>query len=1251
MPSGLPATNGLSMELWQSVQKEVYMSLHDPFVQGLAQGTLDRRAFQHYIAQDAYFLKYFARAYGIALSKALALDDDTFAVLGRLLRGVHEELQLHGVYAARWGVHLPHHTHTHTHEHTKTRTEVQVPGAPSPETSFPAYECIGNGGGGCDGGDGGEGVVVFDGPSAATKAYTDFLMEVAEDGGQDGGVVEILAAMLPCSRLYGFLGCALKAAHAGAGGGGGGGAGGGGGGGAPSQGEYWEWVRTYSSPEYLAIPALKEAVFDRLAVHADRAKLLSLYRRAMQLEAEFFAAQPFSPPRRRIAALVIDFDETCTAKDTVGGLMRLAEAAAAQGRPTPGDTSWARTTLGDLAANYLARQGELLREILPEEHPDAESYDAEGLSSFLERLSDFDERMNLVVEESGILKGSTEAEVAAAGTTVVLRPECRETLRAALDRGIPVEVVSVNWSDVFVGTALGAPLAPTACRTEEVANAQEGAQHQHQQQAAAALRDTAPPGRSPSSASASAASGVRLRCNSLQIGPDGFTSGALVKRVQTARDKRRELRAVMKERAKRSGTAAAGPPPAAAAAVAGGAADNSGSAGGGHSDGGDGDGGGDGLIVYVGDSTSDLGAMLEADVGVVVGANRLLRRVAARFGVRLRPLAAVPLAARGGSYCGSSGGGGGGVLYEAAGWEEIRAFLFGVESEAAAEGARGGASVGPSEGQVVAEEEGKKETAAAAAAVIKGSSTEAPAAAAATQSLPRVLSIAGSDSGGGAGIQADVKAMLARGVFAMTALTALTAQNTHGVSAVHAVPPEFLRQQIDAVLSGNMRMGADLGADAIKTGMLPNAEAVHVVAERLPLVVDPVLVSTSGHSLAEGGVAAALLRDLLPLATLATPNIPEAEALLGAGSIQTVDDMRRAARELQLRTGCSAVLVKGGHLKPVCGAAAEAPAEVVDVLYDGEQIHELRAAWVRTENTHGTGCTLASAIAAELAKGLPLLAAVTAARTALHEALRASAALSLGGGVQRPFHHLHLMTPGPLTVPAASAASVSSSLRRVDLTTLRRQLRLYGVTDPYCNKKCNRTLLEAVTLAVRGGATIIQLREKDTDGGDFAREAAAALKVCRQYGVPLIINDRVDVALAVGADGVHVGQSDLPTAVVRALIGPSRILGVSVKTPQQARDAAAAGADYLGAGAVLPTGTKDTDVIGLEGLGAVCAAAAPLPVVSIGGVSAGNAADTIRVGCAGIAVVSAIFGAEDAEGAARALLKVVDDALVTRDAD
>ncbi|GIL79240.1 hypothetical protein Vretifemale_8627 [Volvox reticuliferus] len=1166
------------------------------------------RAFQHYVAQDAYFLKYFARAYGIALSKALALDDDTFNVLGRLLRGVHEELQLHGAYAARWGVRLPHtHTRTHVNADTPQHGVAVAVAAPAAAASGVAVGSS-NGGAACgdrdnssdDRNDG----VIFTGPSAATKAYTDFLMEVAEDGGQDGGVAEILAAMLPCSRLYGFLGCALAAAH-----------GAGLGAGETPSHEYWEWVRTYSSSEYLAIPALKEAIFDRLSVHADKARLQSLYRRAMQLEAEFFAAQPFSPPPRRIAALVVDFDETCTQRDTIGGLMRLAEAAAAAGRPTAGDSQWALSTPARLAASYVAQQEQLLREVLPEGKPDAETYDAAGLAAFLERLSDFDEHMNAVVEESGILRGSTEGEVAAAGSAVPLRPHCRETLRAALDRGIPIEVVSVHWSDVYVRAALGEGLMAS---TRQQGEGEGGA------------RQAAPPAPSTSPA------GITLRCNALEIGPDGFSSGTLHKRVQSARDKRRELEALGEERRAARGSAAA--------TAANGA-----------------------LTVYIGDSTSDLGALLAADVGVVVGANRLLRRVAARYGVRLRPLAAAPLAAP----TEPPPPDGRGVLYEAAGWEEIRAHLFGVEGpdsheheKTSAAAAAAAAAAAVHEPVAVAStatgvERGTSEAREDGVVMAASAAPPSPSSAAAC-GLPRVLSIAGSDSGGGAGIQADVKTLMARGVFAMTALTALTAQNTHGVSAVHAVPPEFLMQQIDAVLS-------DLGADAIKTGMLPNAEAVHVVADRirhyrsgaaaaappsstsphgfLPLVVDPVLVSTSGHSLAEGGVAAALLRDLLPLATVATPNIPEAEALLACGPITSIGDMRRAARELQVKTRCGAVLIKGGHMKPT--GTADDPADVVDILYDGEQLHELRGAWIHTGNTHGTGCTLASAIAAELAKGLPLRAAVSAARSALQTALRASVPLSLGSGVQRPFHHRHMMaaTVSEPTGAAVAEGGKRGTLARVDPATLRRQLRLYGVTDPYCNKKCNRTLLEAVTLAVRGGATIIQLREKDIDGGDFVREAAAALQVCHQHGVPLIINDRVDVALAVGADGVHVGQSDLPAGLVRAMIGPARILGVSVKTPQQARDAVAAGADYLGAGAVLPTGTKDTDVIGLEGLAAVCEAAAPLPVVSIGGISAANAADTIRAGCAGIAVVSAIFAAEDVEAAARALLRVVDEAL------
>jgi thiamine-phosphate diphosphorylase len=245
--------------------------------------------------------------------------------------------------------------------------------------------------------------------------------------------------------------------------------------------------------------------------------------------------------------------------------------------------------------------------------------------------------------------------------------------------------------------------------------------------------------------------------------------------------------------------------------------------------------------------------------------------------------------------------------------------------------------------------------------------------------------------------------------------------------------------------------------------------------------------------------------------------------------------------------------------------------------------------------------------------------------------------------------------------------------------------------------------VEAVRLAVEGGCTIIQLREKDIDGGDFIKAAKqvlqvsimvaldisclfesqalsyacllpwhctcmltmhipltgscmptsqltcchSLLQVCRPKGIPVIINDRIDVALASGADGVHVGQADIPANTARQLLGPGKILGVSVKTPDEARQAQADGADYVGCGAVFPTSTKDSSVIGVKGLAAVCAAV-DIPVVSIGGVGISNAAETIKAGCAGVAVVSAVFGVAEPVAASKQLREVVDAALQQR---
>lgn len=255
----------------------------------------------------------------------------------------------------------------------------------------------------------------------------------------------------------------------------------------------------------------------------------------------------------------------------------------------------------------------------------------------------------------------------------------------------------------------------------------------------------------------------------------------------------------------------------------------------------------------------------------------------------------------------------------------------------------------------------------------------------------RVLVIAGSDSGGGAGIQADIKAITALDGFAATAITALTAQNTLGVHGVHPVPAAFLRRQIEVVLT-------DLGADAIKTGMLGDSgtigtvcDALVAIAPRVPLVLDPVMVAKGGHHLLADEAVATLRRRLLPMATVITPNLPEAEALAGM-PISTPAEMRRAAAAL-LALGVPAVLLKGGHL----------PSDiVVDLLATPDGMEEFSAPRIDTRHTHGTGCTLASAVAAGLAQGMTLRDAVLRARRYVRAAI--ASAPGFGGG-HGPLNH------------------------------------------------------------------------------------------------------------------------------------------------------------------------------------------------------------------------------------------------------
>ena len=257
--------------------------------------------------------------------------------------------------------------------------------------------------------------------------------------------------------------------------------------------------------------------------------------------------------------------------------------------------------------------------------------------------------------------------------------------------------------------------------------------------------------------------------------------------------------------------------------------------------------------------------------------------------------------------------------------------------------------------------------------------------------LKTVLTIAGSDSGGGAGIQADIKTMTVHGVYAASAVTAVTAQNTTGVYGVQKISPDFLRKQIDCVFQ-------DITPDAVKTGMLPGKEHVETVAEVLSfyrakhIVTDPVMVSTSGTSLMDEAAKEALKEKLFPLAELITPNIPETEELLGR-HVRTKEDMESAAEELHKRWGC-AVLCKGGHF----------PGEADDFLYTEKGGFWIPGERIPSENTHGTGCTLSSAIACRLARGESLKEAVSGAKKYLAGALQAGLNLGKGNG---PLNHMY----------------------------------------------------------------------------------------------------------------------------------------------------------------------------------------------------------------------------------------------------
>lgn len=263
-----------------------------------------------------------------------------------------------------------------------------------------------------------------------------------------------------------------------------------------------------------------------------------------------------------------------------------------------------------------------------------------------------------------------------------------------------------------------------------------------------------------------------------------------------------------------------------------------------------------------------------------------------------------------------------------------------------------------------------------------------------TRKYYKVLTIAGSDSGGGAGIQADIKTISAIGCYGMSVITALTAQNTRGVTAIHALPPPFVVEQMAAVFT-------DIGADAVKIGMLYSAELIEAVTEALNkhharnIVLDPVMVAQSGDKLLQDDAIQAIKDHLMPLADVVTPNLPEAEVLL-AQKIESLEDMQRAARALA-QFGSRSILIKGGHLEE---------SKSTDLLYltEEDRFVVLEAERIESRNNHGTGCTLSSAIAAYLSRGNRTEDAVRKAKTYIQNAIRAGAQYKIGHG-HGPVHH------------------------------------------------------------------------------------------------------------------------------------------------------------------------------------------------------------------------------------------------------
>ncbi|WP_295802943.1 thiamine phosphate synthase [uncultured Microbulbifer sp.] len=527
----------------------------------------------------------------------------------------------------------------------------------------------------------------------------------------------------------------------------------------------------------------------------------------------------------------------------------------------------------------------------------------------------------------------------------------------------------------------------------------------------------------------------------------------------------------------------------------------------------------------------------------------------------------------------------------------------------------------------------------------------------AQQPRPIVWTIAGSDSGGGAGIQADLLTMHDLGVHGCSAITANTAQNTLGVAAINAVTEEVLQAQLDVLI-------ADLRPAAIKIGLLANVAQVTLVARFLqalkqqgaavPVVYDPVAVATSGARLTEGNTGGAVVKALLPLCDLVTPNREElawlADANVGHGDVGHGDaghgDVAGAAAILaaarKLRGDHRfALLVTGGHFDLEPGATADLLCRGSgDALAEDWLIGEK----IETRNSHGTGCTLSSAIAALLAQGYPLTDACVVANAYVRRGLRMDNNSHIGAGAS-PLGHCgwpqHLRDFPQVLAKGSErakrygcfspqqAARFAVEFAQVDSN----YLGLYPVVDS----------VEWIERLAQAGVRTLQLRIKQP-GDDLREQVARAVAIGRDYNLRLFINDHWQLAIECGAYGVHLGQQDLQTADLKAIQVAGLKLGISTHGFFELLYAHQFRPSYLAIGAIYATSTKDMrgQLQGTEKLARMAALLPEYPLVAIGGINLERAPAVVASGVGSIAVVSAITESPDYRQAVAQLAAIIE---------